>query len=146
MQSTEGGRPVPPFPSSPFLIGYVVVDTMKRSQESARRRGRKGGAQKLPRLPLLYPKFPRNPAAYSMAYCKSSVRSHGGAYFRGWGAYLIQKRRWYKFQINNWNTKWKSSSTRRLEVMQPRIGIKSELPSGLVNKPFRISPNEVLQS
>ena len=44
MQSTEGGRPVPPFPSSPFLVGYVVVDTTKRSQESARRRGRKGGA------------------------------------------------------------------------------------------------------
>ena len=34
----------------------------------------------------------------------------------------------------------------QLEFMQPRIGIKSELPIGKINKPSWISPHEVLQS
>ena len=57
MQSTEGGRPVPPFPSSPFLIGYVVVDTTKGSQESARRRGRKGELRNSLVFPFFIPSF-----------------------------------------------------------------------------------------
>ena len=41
-----------PYSLSPFLIGYVVVDTTKRSQESTRRRGKKKGSLELPRIPL----------------------------------------------------------------------------------------------
>ena len=36
-----------------------------------------------------------------------------------------------QFSVNNENTKWKSLSTRRLEVMQPRtMRIRSEFPVG----------------
>ena len=35
-----------------------------------------------------------------------------------------------QFSVNNENTKWKSLSTRRLEVMQPRIRIRSEFSVG----------------
>ena len=57
-----------------------------------------------------------------------------GAYFffggGGGGGYLIYKRRWYQFSKKKKQTKWKSSKTRRLEVMQLGIRIKSELPVG----------------
>ena len=53
----------------------------------------------------------------------------GGAYLfqvHVRGGCLIETDRWFKTE----NTKWISSSTRRLEVMQPRIKNNSELPVG----------------
>ena len=53
--------------------------------------------------------------------------------FEGGGAYL---------RGGSWNRKWKSSSTRRLQVMQPRIRMKSELPVGKIEH-SRIRPHKV---
>ena len=43
------------------------------------------------------------------------------------GGHLIYQSPWYQFSIKNYNTKWKSSSYKKLDVMQPRIKNKSEL-------------------
>ena len=73
-------------------------------------------------------------------YRKSSIKPlRGSIYFKPiWGgrAYL---------RGGNWNRKWKSSSTRRLEVMQPRIRMKSELPVGKIDHPGSVH-TKLLQS
>ena len=78
--------------------------------------------------PLLSP-----PGAYLFqAHLRGVLNRDGGLKEEGSagrGALFYLERQWYQLSLKNQNTKWRSLKT-RLEVMQPRIRIKSELPVG----------------
>ena len=59
------------------------------------------------------------------------------------GVPSIYRRWWYGFSIKTWNAKWKSSTTRSWRSCN--WGSKTNLNFQHVNKPSRISANEVLQ-